>query len=468
MSAQSRRALEIRPMNDINMIDRRFSASCLLPVRTGVTARVQSPKVGMAVALSGGGITGILGGLCTLNALSSSVFQSLNVEPKFSTVSGGTVGYGAWVNSKPLYYHTLNHNTTYEDETSEDGGGDSETWFAEIIHYLNWVAPDAQSRSMQDTSETENSSPLEDIQSGWWTNVIDLAYWEGYGVHDYDVKGGENTWYANFVLAKKNQCPVSTISTGVFKEAQDILVYANMDMTTGEVRAADGGSLKLKHDDPLDAISYSSSFWTAAILESSTTYFFLHLSIPTGTLDGDTVYLNDGGLIDTTGIVTHLQNKEPVVIAFYNNNDPLSTLDSPFRFLFGVEGDTDTMNSVSGPDNNAVFPSDLWPSVISNLTDSSIQRARLTDVQVSTNSFLGVSSYTLSELIIIANERDEDFLNLFQDDRIQAEIDDRWPNDFPVSMPTLDANILCQFADYKVSKYADEITEALSEGNTQF
>jgi hypothetical protein len=127
--------------------------------------------------------------------------------------------------------------------------------------------------------------------------------------------------------------------------------------------------------------------------------------VPTGTLDSDTtVYLNDGGLVDTTGIVTLLQKKVPRILAFYNNNEPLSTLNSTFADLFGVEVSTDTMNSLEGASLAQVFNESLFDGVIGNLTDGSVLRARLDNVQVQANSYLGVESYELEELIIFSNE----------------------------------------------------------------
>ena len=91
-------------------------------------------------------------------------------------------------------------------------------------------------------------------------------------------------------------------------------------------------------------------------------------SISTGTLGGDDVYLNDGGIVDTTGIVTLLQKKVPKIVAFYNNNDPLESLSSIFAYLFGVEVTTDTMNSLEGWELGQVFDGGVYEEVLANLT----------------------------------------------------------------------------------------------------
>jgi hypothetical protein len=224
---------------------------------------------------------------------------------------------------------------------------------------------------------------------------------------------------------------------------------------------SNNGTLSVKDANVLDVMSYSSSFWTSGIVESSTSYFVLKGSIPTGTLDGETVYLNDGGLVDTTGIVTLLQNKEDSIVAFYNNNDPMSTLSCPFAFLFGAETDADSMNCLEGWELGQVFDSSLWEGVKGNLTDGGVLRARLENVEVKENEYLGVEGYMLKNLVIFSNERSDEFLGSFEDGKIAKKVDDRFPNNFPVSIPTLDSNLLCMFEDWKVMKYEDELKKIL-------
>lgn len=118
------------------------------------------------------------------------------------------------------------------------------------------------------------------------------------------------------------------------------------------------------------------------------------LSLSTGILGGKPVYLTDGalagwgrrecagGIVDTTGIVAHLQQKASRIVAFYNNNDDLTVLNSSFGYLFGVLGETDSQNSIEGWELAQVFDSSLFAPVISNMTNGAILRARLSTVQV--------------------------------------------------------------------------------------
>ena len=207
------------------------------------------------------------------------------------------------------------------------------------------------------------------LQSGFWTDVIDLCFWEGYGVHDFDITGTdkgdkESEWFANFCLVEKDVCPFSQDSLGVMAGAvEGSLVYASMNMRTGELHTTlpTSRQLDLPHKSVLDAMSYSSGFWSASIMESKAQYFFLRNILTTAKVESradddsyssssttSTVYLGDGGLIDTTGIVTLLQKGVTRIVAFYNNNNPLSSLQSPIASLFGVETKTDSMNSIQG------------------------------------------------------------------------------------------------------------------------
>ena len=108
-----------------------------------------------------------------------------------------------------------------------------------------------------------------------------------------------------------------------------------------------------------------------------------------------------------------------------------------------------------------MFSSKLYSSVIANLTDGSVLRARLSNVLVLANPFLGVAPYTLSELLIFSNERSETFVDSFTDAGIKENLAEEFPNGFPVSVPVLDANVMCMFSDYKVGLYEGELREVL-------
>lgn len=121
----------------------------------------------------------------------------------------------------------------------------------------------------------------------------------------------------------------------------------------------------------LDALSFASAFWVTLILTNKAIYSSLRSMLikthrstifrePREGLDastqGDVVFF-DCGVIDTTGIIALLEQRADNIIAFYNNNVPLSQMNSSIAYLFGVDTKTNVVNSLKG----SVFGSDLYP-----------------------------------------------------------------------------------------------------------
>lgn len=193
----------------------------------------------------------------------------------------------------------------------------------------------------------------------------------------------------------------------------------------------------------LDALSFTSAFWTAPLLSSRYGTLFDSALLRTN----QTIVL-DGGVVDTTGITGLLQKQTDHIIAFYNNNIPLSKLESPIAYLFGVDVPTDLMNSLLGPSLSQVFDSDLYPSVISNMTNSKVGIAHLQGVDVLSNEIMGVESYVIKNLIIVSNIMNDGFE--LDDSRIMKRLSSSWPDSYMFVPPEVDANILCMFNDWKV------------------
>lgn len=137
------------------------------------------------------------------------------------------------------------------------------------------------------------------------------------------------------------------------------------------------------------------------------------------------------------------------LVAFYNNNVPLSTMSSPIAYLFGVDTTTDAMNSLKGPELTQVFSSSLYPDVIGNLTNPDVGIVQLTDVEIVENQ-MGIEPYVVQSLVIISNRNINGFK--YQDKRVQDQLSPKWPDQFPYGISTLDANVLCSFNDYKVKE----------------
>jgi len=176
-------------------------------------------------------------------------------------------------------------------------------------------------------------------------------------------------------------------------------------------------------------------------------------------------YFMDGGVLDTTGIVTLLQQNTDSIIVFYNNNNDLTAINSSFAYLFGKTTTTDSMNSLEGPALAQVFDSAVFNQVLTNLTNPSILRAHVTELEVLKNIYLGVEAYILSNLYILSNQYSEEFLGLFKDQNIKSGLNQDFPNLFSFGMPDLDANVLCMFNQWKIKKYVAEITSIISRSH---
>lgn len=404
----------------------------------------------LGLALSGGGTTGLLCALCVLNFMNETypaLFSPSYDILRLSTSSGGTVGTGLYTNAgKKMWFPKYSADMTYAEAKEENKSTSRPYWFANALNYL----PSFTHNYM--VNRTGNFDwPIE---PGWWIDVIDSAFYIGYDVHDYDIIPGTIPWYVNFGLMKKKACPFSIDSSGIYEDAVDNLHMAIMEMVSGDITP----KLNSTNVTTLDGMSYSSAFWVASIIENRVEYLLLRDSL----MYNSEYYFTDGGLLDTTGIVALLKQKTKSIIAFYNNNDDLSDLNSTLAYLFGVSTTTNSQNSLEGPALGKVFTSENFDSIIANLTNPSILRAHAVGLEVLDNEYFGVEAYTLKNLYILSNQYSKPFVDSFVDKDVANGLSKDFPNKFAVGMPTLDANVLCMFNQWKLQKYEDEITELIS------
>ena len=154
-----------------------------------------------------------------------------------------------------LTYQYYDAGLSYDDANSEIVEDKDHIWYANVVNYLNWASPL--------TGESDEGG-VGTLQDGWWTDVIDLMFWEGYSVHDYDIWGGDEEWHANFSLLNKGQCPIKVDDENVMKKAEGSLVYASMEMSSGggggggDFHLSNNGTLSVKDKGVLDVMSYSS------------------------------------------------------------------------------------------------------------------------------------------------------------------------------------------------------------------
>mmetsp|Transcript_4533 Transcript_4533/g.5115 ORF Transcript_4533/g.5115 Transcript_4533/m.5115 type:complete len:241 (-) Transcript_4533:1688-2410(-) len=236
-------------------------------------------------------------------------------------------------------------------------------------------------------------------------------------------------------------------------------------MNNLKLKTADG-RISVGVDSTIQAGSFSSAFWAASIVQSSVQYALLKdalidLSEPKSE---ESFYIMDGGILDTTGIVNLLRQKKERIVALYNNNaGSLTILESPIAYLFGVKTKTDSMNSLQGPKLAQVFPSDLFDEVLKNLTDTTLDGpnmlATLNNVPVLRNKYFSVEPYILRSLVIISLELSEPFLDSIPSKlEVKDHVSQDWPNDIPLGMSTLDANLLCSFTTWKLLQHEQTLS----------
>jgi len=269
-----------------------------------------------------------------------------------------------------------------------------------------------------------------------------------------------NNWIGGFAAISEDSCPLSLDSNGNMKSSvssEGLIPSSFETIGDGTISIdAHGSHAGAYHNATnkvsfTDVVGFSTSFWVANVIDSYLSFWTLSGALSKLSASGKSWYTTDGGFVDTTGIVNLLLKKKSRIVAFYNNNQDLTEITSPISYLFGVNGNSNAENNIEGPAFNKVFPSDLYNEVSSNLTTSATGVAILRDVPVLANDFFGVEAYTLDELIIIISNpvSQEVFMNQFEDkERISAALDSRFPTYFQVSLPDLDANVLCLYEQW--------------------
>jgi len=205
------------------------------------------------------------------------------------------------------------------------------------------------------------------------------------------------------------------------------------------------------------ALAHSTSFWAAPIMILNPVVRRLFGNLMHIDQDKSKVVL-DGGVVDTTGVVTLLRQQSSTILAFYNNNVPLSKLEAPISYLFGVDRQTDSMNSLLGPKLSQVFPENLYDDFISNLTDWDAGIAQINNVEVIKNDKLGIEPYRLRRLVMFSNIRLQRFR--FEDPMIAGQLSKSWPDDHTLFPSEIEAGALCAYNGWKVTALIED-NEAL-------
>ena len=214
----------------------------------------------------------------------------------------------------------------------------------------------------------------------------------------------------------------------------------------------------------VEAASASSAFWAGLLLadeedgkiKRGIKLFPKELLL----MKAGAMYLGDGGLIEATGIVPLIRHSLKKIIVFVNVPKALEEAPATLSFLFGVSG-ISGYGKWPGKALLHILPSEAWAEVYKNLTGPTVT-AQLRNVQVLDNTYLGVESYMLEELLILGNQRSEAFLQLLPDrNAVVNAISKDWPLGMAVGMSAIEANLLCGFNQWKVNQNEAVIRDML-------
>lgn len=442
----------------------------------------------LGIAFSGGGITAAISAACTWHTLVD-IYPNLNLstssstEIVISTVSGGTIGYAISNNDKDKIQYTkykkdlmledlLDMKSSSVEAVDKGEEVDKMRSIGQIVEHLS-----SMSFLKQYILGPQGQGILQSHSLHWWTWLIDCIF-DSITIDEIDT--GEKPWLSSFAYMISDEKNILSrldgkgyLSPSSARQIKSVLVNMTHD---GSITVLDDNGqppsppmFGNKTIPTLDALSFSSSFWSALIVSNRFAYALLKdmlikrkrslfeqhsdessCSSTPEEKEKSSVVILDGGVVDTTGIVGLLHKQADNMIIFYNNNIPLSQLQSPISYLFGVETSTDSLNSLKGPELSQIFPTHLYPEVFANLTDRNNGVALLSDIKILPNK-LGVQPYIVKSIVIFSNGYNVDFS--FDDERIMNNLSSDWPDRYSFFPPKLDANLLCSFSDWKVRRY---------------
>lgn len=431
------------------------------------------------IALSGGGVPAMLSGFCCIKSLFSHL-PSMKDSTIISTTSGGTLGYMVYNNDvgeklKAPRYDPTRSLADLSSSVPEDNNG---IWFARV----NSIVPPGAQPEGNDALSTilDGASNYAKVfpRKNWWSQAIQLLDHMVYNLDD--IGSGDRQWYAATTLIAASALPIELDNaTGVYAKANETMFFSVIDMST-QIPAISGAlaqpGLHMKTGTRLsDSVSHSAFFWGNTMIHNGSDY-----RAHKGTLNKDYLMLQqrhpnsagaegllaayvDGGTVDPTAITALLQHKTGRILMMYNVNTFLTSNDAGLAWLFGR--DPSATKNVShlvlhGPVLGKVFANgDVYDEVYANLTDPSIMMARLQNVEVQKNPYLGVEAYTLKELMILSNEFSKEFTESFIDKSIPAHLSANFPTNYGMTMTDLEANTMCMFEDWKVQRHLQAIRE---------
>ena len=409
-----------------------YTLAASAPVVEGLE-RGMPTSGGTGVAFSGGGVTALVATLSVQHQLHT---RWPNATYVVSTASGGTLGYllsqqdttGKLTYPPPSPIKSL----TY-DSLRNTSAAHGEVWWANIVRLIPKIASYTEIQQKMHTS----TEPFQHQDRNWWPTTLQELARLAYHIDLANTSWGSRPFICTFAAINSSACPVRRLKSGSFAKVDSVLWPGEYD----GLRASLVGAVLLDQSGfhRPDFVAMSSAFWAASIVENGDqNKLFKSILMRANLISGGQTYLVDGGMVDTTGIAALLRRRTARIVSFYNNNDDLADLDSPYAYLFGVNTSTDTMNSMGGAQATQVFSASLYPCLLANLTGTSV-RAHLQNVPVLRNEMLGIEPYVLEELLVFSNQRSTSFLEELTDAEIVKRLASQWPSRMPLSMGALEA-----------------------------
>jgi hypothetical protein len=258
--------------------------------------------------------------MCAQHKLEETILRNVNATSYYvSTASGGTIGYLVGQNDKQNkieYPDPLTSNTTYKTLSSNKVAS-GKIWWGNVVNYLPSLAGNLH---------------VGDDTKGWWQDVMKTLFTVGYDIKPADLTGGPSPYLANFAVVEAASCAIKrNKSNGVMLEAAKYLHQAVYEAPSGDITIQNDVTLSSKSASGLgiiDAVTFSSAFYAAGIIESAVEYaaevaaeainkgvLIVGTASRGNSTKEKTVYLMDGGFVDTTGIVALLQRKVGKIFA---------------------------------------------------------------------------------------------------------------------------------------------------------
>jgi len=410
----------------------------------------------VGLALSSGGAPAFLASICTLEWLAGTFPNLLTgfSDVVLATASGGSLGNAVFANAEyRIGLPHWNEATTYEEALSDHYPG--KVWFAvgASLPHIGFMGSHDHSASQAGHHGRRRTPNF--LSAKAWEDIT-LVNARRYGIKH--VAGGNLRWFDTFAFIPKKAAPLHVNKENYLSGSQSGSIGLGWrEMSTGQVYPPNAAV------DTVQAAAWSSAFWSCGPLVNGTTLGWMlekHL-MP----QDNSYYFTDGGLFEGTGIVQLLREQVTSIVAFVNM--PGGDVAGVFKImrLFGFAGGQGNWG-VTGPHRLQVFSSAYGDAVRANLTNTEVMRARLTNVPVMGNSFLGVKPYMLENLVIFTNLRSQEFMDSFRDPRIKHNLSPHFPVDYPSAFdlwPKLDTNSFCMLQQWKGERYKDEIREALGQ-----